>query len=70
MLFSNVYLFIYFCQVYESDTAGHGDEDGEPRREPWHEAWHAAWHGRTGRLLKLLLDYLKIKSIYGDFTNK
>lgn len=34
--------------VHESDTAGHGHEDGEPRRQPWHEARHAAWHGRTG----------------------
>lgn len=46
--------FSFFPEVHESDTAGHGLENGEPRRKPWHEARHAAWHGRTGRCQKLV----------------
>lgn len=45
-------------QVYESDAAGHGHEDGEPRGKPRHETWYAAWHGRTGSSQKPSLLFL------------
>lgn len=48
-------LIVVFYQVHESDTAGHGHEDGKSGRKPWHEAWHAAWHGRPGKVIKVTL---------------
>lgn len=67
-LISYVGFSFFVREVHESDAAGHGTEDGEPRRQSWHEAWHAAWHGRTGRCQKPVWAHLSVFQYDSNFT--